>query len=161
MVGSPTMMTNNEEIEVEAPQNLAFNIDEEMPADGEEDADIIDEREIAINDGAQQQTKWYGTSTAKVAFLFLAVFAVCVLIGYGSGYGINEQVISNKAAAQSTVSRSENTNVQVQSKTGKFSKSTTSAKASKVAKSVSRYFAWYDDMIRAFMLKILNMCNLQ
>jgi len=46
------MMTNNEEIEVEAPQNLAFNIDEEMPADGEEDADIIDEREIA-NDGLQ------------------------------------------------------------------------------------------------------------
>ena len=147
------MMTNNEEIEVEAPQNLAFNIDEEAPADGEEDADIIEEREIA-NDGLQNthnNTKWYGKSTAKVAFLFLAVFAVCVLIGYGSGYGINEQVISNKAAAQSAVSSSENTNFQfqVQSKTGKVSKSTTSAKASKVAKSVSRYFAWYDDMIRA------------
>jgi len=135
------MMTNNEEIEVEAPQNLAFNIDEEMPADGEEDADNIDEIEIA-NDGLQNNnntnTKWYGKSNAKVAFLFLAVFAVCVLIGYGSGYGINEQVISNKAAAQSAaVSSSENANVVVQSKTGKFSKSTTSAKASKVAKSVS------------------------
>jgi len=57
------------------------------------------------------------------------------MIGYGSGYGINEKVMA--AAQSAAVSSSENVNVVVQSKTGKFSKSTTSAKASKVAKSVS------------------------
>ena len=89
-------------VEIEAPQTFFPN--------EEEDPSIVegggrDENNNDNNDGVPQQQKtWYSKTIGKVAILLLAVFAVCLAIGYGSGYGINEKIISNrnKAAAISS-----------------------------------------------------------
>ena len=89
------------EVELEAPPPVLFP-NEEV----EDDPSIVegggDGREnVMINNNGvpQQQKTWYSKTIGKVAILFVAVFAVCIAIGYGSGYGINEKILSNKAAA--------------------------------------------------------------
>ena len=82
---------DKESIEVEAPQTLFSNEEEGSPNQVE--------KNVNDNDNVPQQKTWYSKTIGKVAILFLAVFAVCIAIGYGSGYGINEKILSNKAAA--------------------------------------------------------------
>ena len=131
-----------DEIEVEAPDGLFREVEEDPSIEGgrEDDENVNDN-----NDGIPQQPKtWYSRTIGKVAILFLAVFALNLAIGWGSGYGIAEKVHSNKAAA--SVSSAKNGNFQTYDGTtsSKTSKSTgpTESKASKVsndfsAKSVS------------------------
>ena len=88
-----------DEIEVEAPDSLFREEEDSSIVEGggrdENNNDNNDE-----NDGVlQQQKTWYSMTIGKVAILLLAVFAVNLAIGYGSGYGIAEKVHSNQAAA--------------------------------------------------------------
>ena len=113
-----------DEIEVEAPDGLFREEDDPSIVEGggrdENNNDNNDE-----NDGVlQQQKTWYSRTIGKVAILFLAVFAVNLAIGWGSGYGIAEKVHSNKAAA-AAVSSAKNGNFET------YDGSPTSAKASK------------------------------
>lgn len=137
------MMKNEDEveggIEVEAPRAFFPDEVEEEVEGGRRDDTYVEN----VN-GVPQPKTWYSRTIGKVAILFVAVFAVCVAIGYGSGYGINEKIHSNKAAA--SVSSAKNGNFQTYDGTtsSKTSKSTgpTESKASKVsndfsAKSVS------------------------
>ena len=109
-----------DEIEIEAPEGL-FREEEDpsiVEGGGREDDNVND------NDGLPQQKTWYSRTIGKVAILFLAVFAVNLAIGWGSGYGIAEKVHSNKAAA-AAVSSAKNGNFET------YDGSPTSAKASK------------------------------
>ena len=134
-----------EGFEVEAPPVFP---NEEV----EEDPSIVEgggggrENVIINNNGVPQQQKtWYSKTIGKVAILFLAVFAVCIAIGYGSGYGINEKIHSNKAAA--SVSSAKNVDFVAYDESGPSSKTSKSSsegtKASKDTKSVSYSFVFF------------------
>ena len=136
-----------EGFEVEAPPVFPNEeVEEDDPSIVEGGGDGRENVIINNNDGVPQQKTWYSRTIGKVAILFVAVFAVCVAIGYGSGYGINEKILSNKAAA--SVSSAKNGAYETydtpssDSKTSKVAKSTgpTDTKSSKAdgsTKSVS------------------------
>lgn len=79
---------DREAIEVEAPQTLFSNTDDNN-GNGNEVA---------------QETTRYGKGIAKAILFALGIFAVCLAIGYGSGYGVNNKLISNKNKAASVSS---------------------------------------------------------
>ena len=128
---------DKESIEVEAPQTLFSNEEEGSPNQVE--------KNVNDNDNVPQQKTWYSKTIGKVAILFLAVFAVCIAIGYGSGYGINEKIHSNKAAA--SVSSAKNVDFVAYDESGPSSKTSKSSsegtKASKDTKSVSYSFVFF------------------
>ena len=93
------------EIEVVAPEGLFRNTNEEV-----EDPSIVtlpdnNSSDESVNSSVTQyKMTWYSRTIAKVVIVCLGVFAVFFFMGYGSGYGISEKIISNhnKAAAESS-----------------------------------------------------------
>jgi len=85
--------------------NDGINNDEEAIVDNipvDDDDESVNNNNIAIdnNNGTRRN---YSIPLSKVIMLLLAVFALFLGVGYGSGYGIAEKIFSirNKAAASS------------------------------------------------------------
>ena len=126
------MMKNEDEveggIEVEAPRAFFPDEVEEEVEGGRRDDTYVEN----VN-GVPQPKTWYSRTIGKVAILFVAVFAVCVAIGYGSGYGINEKIHSNKAAASVSSAKNgayETYDTPTAAKAAKASSETKASKAS-------------------------------
>jgi len=157
-----------EGFEVEAPPVFPNEEVEEDPSIVEGGGGDGRENVIINNDGVPQQQKtWYSKTIGKVAILFVAVFAVCVAIGYGSGYGINEKIHSNKAAA--SVSSAKNgayetydTPSDSNSKTSKVAKSTgpTDTKSSKADGSTKSVSYSYIPHLHLFFFFLSSWCIL-
>jgi len=88
--------------------NDGINNDEEAIVDNipvDDDDESVNNNNIAIdnNNGTRRN---YSIPLSKVIMLLLAVFALFLGVGYGSGYGIAEKIFSirNKAAASSVSS---------------------------------------------------------
>jgi len=120
-------------IEVEAPRTFFPDEVEEEVEGGRRDDTYVEN--VNDNDGVPQQQKtWYSRTIGKVAILFLAVFAVCVAIGYGSGYGINEKIHSNKAASVSSAKNgAAYETYDTPPKTAKVAKASSESKTSKAS----------------------------
>ena len=134
-------MKHNEDeaegFEVEAPPVLFPNEEvEEDPSivegGGREDDNVNDDND---NNGIPQQQKtWYSRTIGKVAILFLAVFALNLAIGWGSGYGIAEKVHSDKAASVSSAKNgAAYETYDTPPKTAKVAKASSESKTSKAS----------------------------
>jgi len=102
---------NNDNVELQwsnSNSNDSINNDEEAIVDNipdvDDDESVNNNNNIAIDNNNNNGTRRnYSLPLSKVVILLLAVFALFLGVGYGSGYGIAEKIFSirNKAAASS------------------------------------------------------------